>query len=63
MHYFDNSVEAGKFLSDFVQTGDVVLLKGSQSMRMERATELLLADPSKAKEFLVRQEPEWKRRK
>jgi UDP-N-acetylmuramoyl-tripeptide--D-alanyl-D-alanine ligase len=60
VYYFDNSVKAGHFLANFVQAGDAVLLKGSQSMRMERATELLLADSSKAPDLLVRQEPEWK---
>jgi len=61
VNYFDNSIEAGKFLSVFIQA-DTVLLKGSQSMRMERATEMLLADPSKASELLVRQNLEWKKK-
>ena len=61
--FFDNSREAGVFLADMLTEGDIVLLKGSQSMRMERATEILLADHSKTQELLVRQEKEWKARK
>jgi ABC-type nickel/cobalt efflux system permease component RcnA len=36
-----------------------VLIKGSQGMRMERAVEVLLKDPKKKKNLLVRQEKEW----
>ncbi|HEY9583199.1 MAG TPA: UDP-N-acetylmuramoyl-tripeptide--D-alanyl-D-alanine ligase [Candidatus Paceibacterota bacterium] len=62
VHFFLNSIEAGNYLRTFVRTGDVVLLKASQSIRLEKATEMLLEDPSKAKELLVRQESEWKNR-
>ncbi len=62
-HIFEcaDSLEAGEKLRQFVQAGDIVLLKGSQSVRMERAVAMILAEPEKASEFLVRQEPEWKR--
>lgn len=58
---FRTAQEAGKALAKEIGTGDVVLVKGSQSIRMERTLELLLADPTDAA-LLVRQEPEWKRR-
>ena len=54
------SERAGLELEKEIQPGDIVLVKGSQSMRMERAVEVLLAEPEKAAEFLVRQETEWK---
>jgi len=54
------SERAGLELEKELQPGDVVLVKGSQSIRMERAVEVLLAEPEKAAEFLVRQEEEWK---
>lgn len=59
VYFFQTSAEAGNFLKDFVSKGDVVLLKASQSVRLERATEVLLADPIQAKSLLVRQEKEW----
>jgi UDP-N-acetylmuramoyl-tripeptide--D-alanyl-D-alanine ligase len=58
---YDDSYEAAKGLVDYVQPGDVVLIKGSQAIRAERIMEALLADPADAAK-LVRQEKEWKRR-
>jgi len=58
---FETSVEAGHALAGIVKEGDVILIKGSQSMRMERIVEALLADPMDAR-LLVRQDTEWKRR-
>jgi len=37
-----------------------ILMKGSEETRMERVTELLLAQPEQAREQLVRQAPGWK---
>ncbi len=56
--HFPDAREAAKTLSELVQAGDVVLIKGSQGMRMERITEVLLAEAIDTKE-LVRQDPEW----
>ncbi len=60
---FNTSSEAGEYVRRMVAKGDVVLVKGSQSMRMERVVKNLLAEPEKAGELLVRQEPEWLARK
>ena len=38
----------------------VIYIKGSEETRMERVTELLMAEPRKARELLVRQTPGWK---
>jgi len=59
---FDTSIEAGKFIKDYIKEGDVILLKGSQSTRMERAVYEIMAEPEKASELLVRQEEEWLKR-
>jgi len=37
-----------------------ILIKGSQEMRMEKVTELLMAQPEQAQEQVVRQTPGWK---
>ncbi|MBI2409758.1 hypothetical protein HYV30_01810 [Candidatus Kaiserbacteria bacterium] len=58
---FENSRAAAAELPNLVQPGDVILIKGSQSIRTERVVEALLADPADAK-HLVRQDKEWKRR-
>lgn len=56
---FDNSYSAAIALRELVREGDVILVKGSQSIRTERITEALLADPSDSSR-LVRQEKKWK---
>ena len=53
------SRRAGEELRNELREGDVVLIKGSQSMRMERAVEALMAESERAANLLVRQEPEW----
>ncbi len=59
---FNTSYEAAEALGSIVQAGDVVLVKGSQSIRTERVVEALLADKADVAK-LVRQERSWKRRK
>lgn len=58
---FDTSYDAAETLREMVAEGDIVLVKGSQSIRTERIVERLLDDPKDA-ELLVRQDKEWKRR-
>ena len=40
---FESSVEAGEFLSDFVARGDLLLLKGSRGVKMEKILEAIEA--------------------
>jgi len=56
---FDNSVAAGKFLQEQLGEGDVILVKGSQGSRMEKIVKEVMAEPLRAKDFLVRQEEYW----
>jgi UDP-N-acetylmuramyl pentapeptide synthase len=58
---FEDSHSAAKALPALLTKGDIVLVKGSQSIRTERILEALLQNPGDAKE-LVRQDAEWKRR-
>lgn len=59
---FDNAREAAMALAASVGEGDVVLVKGSQSIRTERIVKALLANPVDASK-LVRQETMWRRKK
>jgi len=54
-----DSREAGRELERIIEPGDLILVKGSQAMRMERVVEEIMAYPEKKSELLVRQEPEW----
>ncbi|MFA7216831.1 MAG: UDP-N-acetylmuramoyl-tripeptide--D-alanyl-D-alanine ligase [Candidatus Paceibacterota bacterium] len=60
--YFDDSENAGKFLQNYIQKGDCILVKGSQAMRMEKTVEEIMRHPEDKKTLLVRQEQEWRRR-
>ena len=57
--HFENSFEAGKELVQMLEKNDVVLIKGSQSIRMERIVKEIMAHPEQAGELLVRQDKEW----
>lgn len=58
----NESRRAGKELELELNAGDMVLVKGSQSMRMERAVQEIMLEPLRAEELLVRQDEEWKNR-
>ena len=58
MFHFDTSEKAGEFLKDFIEPNDIVLIKGSQSIRMEKTVKRILRNSEDSK-FLVRQEKEW----
>ncbi len=55
----EDSKEAGKIVETMLEEGDVVLVKGSQGMRMERTVKEIMAEPQRAYELLARQEKEW----
>ena len=61
MKHFENSVEAGEYLQDKIKTGDLIFIKGSQGMRMEKVVEEIMAHPELKDKLLVRQEKEWQR--
>lgn len=59
---FDTSNEVENYLQNLISEGDIVLVKGSQAMRMERIVEGIMRYPEEKKKLLVRQEEEWKGR-
>lgn len=59
---FDDSREAGRVMRERVEKGDLILIKGSQGMRMERAVLELMAHPEEKEKLLVRMDEEWKKR-
>ncbi len=60
---FLDSYEARDFIKDYVQENDMILVKGSQGMRMERVVEPILLDQKNKSKLLVRQDREWKNKK
>lgn len=62
IRHFEDSLEAGQALDKIIKTGDAILIKGSQGMRMEKAVVEVMAEPLRAGELLCRQEEEWLKR-
>ncbi len=61
--YFKDSITAAEELEKIISLRDLVLVKGSQGMRMERIVEKLMALKDQREDLLVRQEKEWKKKK
>lgn len=61
VRFFETSEEAGRFLQDLIAQGDLVLIKGSQGSRMEKAVREIMAEPLEAPFLLVRMSDEWQK--
>jgi UDP-N-acetylmuramoyl-tripeptide--D-alanyl-D-alanine ligase len=59
---YDEAGRAGRELQSLLNPGDVVLIKASQGVRVEKIVEEIMADPDNAANLLVRQDAEWKHR-
>lgn len=57
--YFNSPLEAAQKISEIAQTGDLILVKGSQGMRMEKIVEVNMANKIDAKKLLCRQSAHW----
>ena len=57
--HFAKAEEAGHFLQERLHPGDLLLVKGSQGVRMEKIVKEVMAEPERAAELLVRQSQEW----
>lgn len=62
MKHFADSLEAGKHVQKIIKVGDIIFVKGSQGMRMEKVVEEIMAEPENKDKLLVRQEREWQKR-
>jgi UDP-N-acetylmuramoyl-tripeptide--D-alanyl-D-alanine ligase len=66
--FIEDTPEAGLYIQDILQPGDIVLAKASQGtletkgVRMERVIKELMAEPARAEELLVRQAAAWTRK-
>jgi UDP-N-acetylmuramoyl-tripeptide--D-alanyl-D-alanine ligase len=56
---FAGPVEAAEYLQQELRSGDLVLVKGSQGMRMEKVVKAMLAEQDMAAGLLVRQDGAW----
>lgn len=59
---YDTSEAAGTHLKDILLEHDVILVKGSQGVRLERAVLAMMQDLSTSESLLVRQDTEWLKR-
>jgi len=59
IYSFDSSKTAAKFLEGIVEEGDIVLIKGSQGVRLERAVEAIMEHKELKNTLLCRQDKEW----
>ena len=59
---YDDAYLAAGELEMMLREGDVVLVKGSQGLRLERIVEEIMLRPDDAPALLVRQDEEWKGR-
>lgn len=57
---FLTPMDAGYYLKKNIMKGDLVLVKGSQGMRMEKAVEMIIKGGLETQKLLVRQSNEWK---
>lgn len=62
MFWFPGPIAVLQNLKNIVRADDLILIKGSRSMRMEKITALLLVDSSDAKTLLCCQSDEWQNR-
>lgn len=57
-----DSESAGEEVLNILKIGDIVYVKGSQSVRLEKAVKMLVSESVDVKKDLVRQDKEWLKR-
>lgn len=59
LFHFDDPVLAGRKLQEEIREGDLILIKGSQAMRMEKIVKEIMFNPQEARNILCRQSEDW----
>ncbi|MEI8337892.1 MAG: UDP-N-acetylmuramoyl-tripeptide--D-alanyl-D-alanine ligase [bacterium] len=59
VYFIEDAKQAGETASRLIGKHDIVYVKGSQGMRMERTVEQIMEEKDKKSELLVRQEKDW----
>ncbi len=59
---YESSQMAGAEFQNEIKEGDIILVKGSQGIRMEKFIEEIMESPENKGDLLVRQDKEWERR-
>jgi UDP-N-acetylmuramoyl-tripeptide--D-alanyl-D-alanine ligase len=59
LYWLETSEEAKLLVQNIMKEEDLVLVKGSQGMRMEKIVEEIMTEPNKKKKLLVRQNKDW----
>lgn len=59
---YESSQKAGAEFQNEIKEGDIILVKGSQGIRMEKFIEEIMESPENKGDLLVRQDKEWERR-
>ena len=60
LFYFESPAAAAEKLKKIIKKEDLILVKGSQGMRMEKIVEEVMLEPQNAQFLLCRQDSEWK---
>ncbi len=59
VYFVEDALQAGETATKLIKQHDVIYVKGSQGMRMERTVAQIMEEKDKKSELLVRQEKEW----
>jgi UDP-N-acetylmuramyl pentapeptide synthase len=62
IHWFSKSLEAVSLLQEMITENTIVLVKGSQGMRMEKIVKEIMSEPMRAVDLLCRQNAGWQKK-
>jgi len=64
VHWFNNAYQAAEFLKTQLKQDDIILIKGSQNtLLLEIAVEILMANPNQAGQLLARRGEFWDKKR